>query len=117
MSMALVLAMPSVPYARRRDLLPNRPGLYFVVRDRTEVMYIGMSRKSILRRWMFGHHVAYDIQNSGLTERAEIAYVVYDDVSRIGRDELAAIHEFRPPWNDGHIPAPSAKQALGIKES
>jgi hypothetical protein len=99
-----VLALPAVPYADRRHRLPDRPGLYFVIRDGQEVMYIGMSRRSILRRWKTWHQVVYDVENSGITDRTRIAYIVYSDADRVVKDEKAAIREFRPPFNYSHVP-------------
>lgn len=99
-----VLALPSVPYAERGVRLPDRPGLYFVIRDCQEVMYIGMSQKSIQRRWKTWHQVVYDVEKSGILDRTRIAYIVYSDAARVVQDEKAAIREFRPPLNYSHVP-------------
>lgn len=99
-----VFALPSVPYADRRKKLPDRPGLYFALRG-DDVLYIGMSRKSIRGRWKAGFHDgACQIEKRGLDVGARIAYIVYDNPEAVIEDEKAAIRAFSPLFNYSHVP-------------
>ena len=44
-----ILSLPWLPLENRAEL-PNVPGIYFLLEDE-RVIYIGLSKKSILRRW------------------------------------------------------------------
>lgn len=104
MSFRLIQALPSVAYADRRELLPNAPGLYFAVRDGEEVVYVGMSTKSIRGRWKASFHDGdCKITRSGMRSRIRIAYLVYQDTSGLAEDEKAAIREFYPIFNHRHV--------------
>jgi hypothetical protein len=94
-----VLALPSVPFAERTKRLPDRPGLYFAIGDDSEILYVGMSRKSIRQRWKTWHGAAIQIAKEGLEARVRIAFVVYRDIDAVRHDERAAIREFRPAMN------------------
>jgi hypothetical protein len=97
--------LPSVAYAERRTRLPDSPGLYLAYRDGPEILYIGMSRKSIRGRWKAGFHDgASHIRNRGLEDQVRIAYILYSDTSSLVEDEKAAIREFRPIFNYSHVP-------------
>jgi hypothetical protein len=51
MMIPFYFAFPSVPYELSSGL-PNDPGIYIVVNsNQTEILYIGMSKRSIKQRW------------------------------------------------------------------
>lgn len=107
-----VLALPSVPYPDRRVRLPARPGLYFAIRGDTEILYIGMSRKSIRGRWKAGFHDGgCQIEKRDLCADTRIAYIVYDDTTTLVDDEKAAIRTFMPLFNVSHVPGGYARLA------
>lgn len=100
-----VLALPSVPYVERRARLPDRTGLYFAIGKDSEILYIGMSRHSIRRRWKSSYHDgACKIERRNLCDGTRIAYIVYTDTVRVVEDEKAALREFRPTFNYSHVP-------------
>lgn len=102
--LARLFALPSVPYSERRTRLPDRPGLYFAIRGE-DVLYIGMSRKSIRGRWKAAFHDgACQIEKRGLDVDARIAFIVYDDAGAVERDEKAAIQTFMPLYNYANVP-------------
>jgi hypothetical protein len=98
-----VLALPSVPYPERTKRLPDQPGLYFVIRG-SELLYIGMSKKSIRRRWKTWHLAATYIEKRGLADDVRVAFIVYRDAGVLAADEKAVIREVRPEWNSAHVP-------------
>lgn len=112
-----VLALPSVSYTERRSRLPDRPGLYFAIRDDSEIVYIGMARKSILRRWKNWHSAATSIENDGVSDQVRIAYILYDDVVRLAEDERAAIRQFSPRYNYSHVPGAFVRMQQRMAEA
>lgn len=103
--LARVPSLPSVAYADRRTLLPNKPGLYIAYREGPELLYIGMSTKSIRGRWKAGFHDgAAQIEKRGLQGQTRIAYIVYSDAASVVEDEKAAIRTFSPTYNYSHVP-------------
>lgn len=105
-----VLALPSVAFADRTKRLPERPGLYFAIKDDAEILYIGMSRKSIRQRWKTWHSVVNHVTHRGMADRVRIAFVLYSDTERLKADEKAAIREFRPLLNFEHVPGALDRQ-------
>jgi hypothetical protein len=103
MTLEDVLSLPSIPYAEKRSL-PDLPGLYFVVRESAEVMYVGMSRKSLRRRWLTWHAVVYSIRDAGIADVSRIAYLLCDDVESLAFAERDAIRTFSPLFNSNHVP-------------
>lgn len=99
-----VLALPSVPFTERTRRLPEQPGLYFAILDDSEILYIGMSRKSIRQRWRTWHIAVVHVNRYAMDGRVRIAYVVYRDVDRLKDDEKAALREFRPSLNLKDVP-------------
>lgn len=99
-----VLALPSVAFTERTKRLPDEPGLYFAISDESEILYIGMSRKSIRRRWKTWHTAVNHVNKHGLQDRVRIAFVLYRDTSRLKDDESAALREFRPVLNSSGVP-------------
>ena len=102
-----VFALPSVAYEDRHARLPDRPGLYFAIRadgEGREILYVGLSKKSIRRRWKGWHSATCAIDKRNLGDQVRIAYVVYDDTSRLVADERAALREFAPTFNYSHVP-------------
>jgi hypothetical protein len=105
MSLALVLALPSVSYGERRRRLPAQPGLYFAIRKSAKVIYIGMSTKSIRSRWIGDCNVGYAIHRKEIDPAdIRVAYLVYDDISGLKDEEREAIREFSPVLNYSHVP-------------
>jgi hypothetical protein len=102
--LARVLALPSVPFTERTKRLPERPGLYFAIGDDSEILYIGMSRKSIRQRWKTWHSAVNHVRKQGLEDRVRIAFVLYQDTERLKEDEKAALREFRPILNSSGVP-------------
>lgn len=99
-----VLSLPSVPFTDRTKRLPEHPGLYFAIKDDAEILYIGMSRKSIRQRWKTWHLAVVRIQQQGIEDRVRIAFVLYRDIERLKSDEKAALREFRPALNSLYVP-------------
>lgn len=102
--LARVLVLPSVAFTDRTKRLPDHPGLYFAISDEGEVLYIGMSKKSIRKRWKTWHSVASHVTKSGLEDRVRIAFILYRDTDRLKDDERAALQEFRPILNSSGVP-------------
>jgi hypothetical protein len=99
-----LLMLPSVAYKDRRTALPETPGLYFAIRGR-EVLYIGMSRKSIRSRWQAVAQAGQaQIERRGLQDEVRIAYIIYRDPEAVVDDEKQAIRTFRPTFNFNHVP-------------
>lgn len=91
-----VLVLPSVSY-RRRDLVPDRAGLYFFVCDDESLLYIGMSRRSIRHRVGAHHRVGMFVD---LELSTRIAFLVgYDDPDLLTLAERRAILALRPRFN------------------
>lgn len=102
--LARALALPSVPFTERSKRLPDQPGLYFAIQDDSEVLYIGMSAKSILRRCGTPSSAAGHVTRHDLEGRVRIAFITYRDTGRLKDDERAALREFRPILNSAGVP-------------
>lgn len=105
-----VLALPSVPFTVRTKRLPESPGLYFAIRDDEEVLYIGMSQKSIRQRWKTWHTAVNHVNEHRLQDRVRIAFVLYRDTARLKEDERSALREFRPILNSSGVPGALERQ-------
>jgi hypothetical protein len=99
-----VLALPSVPFVARTKRLPNSPGLYFAISDDSEILYIGMSQKSIRQRWKTWHTAVNHVNKHGLQDRVRIGFVLYSNIATLKDDERAALREFRPILNSSGVP-------------
>jgi hypothetical protein len=105
-----VLVLPSVPFVDRTKRLPEQPGLYFAISDDSEVLYIGMSRKSIRQRWKTWHTAVNHVVKTGIEDRVRIAFVLYGDTDRLKEDEKTALREFRPLLNSMGVPGALERQ-------
>lgn len=99
-----LLALPSVGYEDRRRSLPNSPGLYFVIHADSEVLYVGMARRSVRRRWKTWHQAVFEIKKQGLESDSRIAYLLYEDTDALASDEREAIRALLPTLNFTNVP-------------
>lgn len=78
-----------------RDKLPNTQGIYFVLEDE-KVIYIGLSKTSILRRWWTHEKVKDLIERKG---EIKIAWFECRAVDLLPLMESTLIGYFDPPLN------------------
>jgi hypothetical protein len=91
-------ALSSVPYGARKAL-PDQPGLYFALAADGLVLYVGMSKRSMRRRWN-PHSHRVRMERRGIVK---IAYVVVDDLEELAARERAAISALKPALNSLHV--------------
>lgn len=86
--------LPSLPLTERSNL-PSLPGIYFVISESNEVLYIGQST-NLMFRWHSTNHNKYrDFINLG---NVRIAWLVVEEIDLlIIEGKLISI--FRPPFN------------------
>lgn len=87
-----VLSLDWLPLEERR-ILPNVPGIYFVL-ENDRVIYIGLSRKSILRRW-WNHSKLSDL--SERRGEIKIAWLECRATELLSTIESALITRFGQP--------------------
>lgn len=92
-----VFALPSVPYAEKR-YLPDVPGIYFVLSEDGQVVYIGAANYSLRRRWR-QHNETRTIR---ATQSVRIAYVVCEHYWQRRMTERFAVSSLQPILN-GHF--------------
>lgn len=99
-----VADLPRIPFAAR-GTLPDCPGVYAVVRADGSVVYVGLSRVSLRKRWK-----QHPVMRAAVEEGGEfIAYSALDDIDAIGGTEKAWIREHQPPLNFHYVTAPLAR--------
>ncbi|MBE9015832.1 GIY-YIG nuclease family protein [Chroococcidiopsidales cyanobacterium LEGE 13417] len=89
-----VLSLPWLPLARRQEL-PNVPGIYFVL-ENERVIYIGLSKTSLLRRW-WTHHRIQELE--ARTGDIKIAWLECRALGLLSVIETAMILRFQPQLN------------------
>lgn len=89
-----VLSLPWLPLAQRQEL-PNVPGVYFVL-ENERVIYIGLSKTSILRRW-WTHNKVQELDTR--TGEIKIAWLECRALGLLPVIESAMIMRFRPELN------------------
>jgi excinuclease UvrABC nuclease subunit len=89
-----VRALPCVPYSKK-SLLPQAPGLYFVITDDDQVVYVGEAWESIKARWL-DHAKTRALRR---TTSVRIAYVLCTDSGVRHWAERYAIEHLDPPMN------------------
>lgn len=94
---------PYVAFEDRKDL-PDSPGLYFVTNSKGQCLYIGMSQKSILRRFNSTHHKFSDIKRHG--PATLYYYDDFSDKSVIPKWETLFITKEKPLLNNDRINLP-----------
>lgn len=96
-------ALPSVPVSRR-DLLPDAPGLYFLLLN-GDVIYVGISTTSLRVRW--ASHGKRTVDDS-----ATIAFETAISPDELHTAEVAAIAAFRPRLNVAFMKQQAVKTAI-----
>lgn len=89
--------LPSIPFGDRKKLLPNSPGVYFVMGADGSVLYIGRAN-SMLRRWR-GKHAGH-----GFDQAKSIRWLTVSDFRVLPEIEVAAIRRFKPLLNIKLVP-------------
>lgn len=89
-----VLSLTWLPLAQRQDL-PNVSGIYFVL-ENERVIYIGLSKTSILRRW-WTHNKVQEL--NARTGEIKIAWLECRAISLLPAIETAMLLRFRPELN------------------
>lgn len=87
-------SLDSVPLAQR-DELPNVPGIYFVLED-ANVIYIGLSKRSLLKRWWTHEKLKTFKERS---EEIKIAWFICCAVDLLPLIESTLIGYFDPELN------------------
>lgn len=82
-------ALPRVSVSQRRKL-PETAGVYFVLTNDLQLLYIGSTIK-LRRRWATAHHKEHKFEQA-----AFIAWLSTDDYVTL---ELSLIAQFNPPLN------------------
>ncbi|MCS6942350.1 MAG: GIY-YIG nuclease family protein [Geminocystis sp.] len=93
-----ILGLPRVEL-KQRDLLPPRPGIYYVVDGEKVVWYIGKA-KNLKKRWQGkSHHRIYQL----MTQKKKEFIIYYQLVGEGDLDEWErkAIAKYNPTLNDG----------------
>ncbi|MCL1473221.1 GIY-YIG nuclease family protein [Argonema antarcticum] len=86
---------------RQRHQLPDNPGIYFVIDERDQLLYIGQA-KSLKSRWSGGiHHRYKQFSRKGL-DKIVIRYIL-TSVSELDRLEREYIDRFKPLLNDSKV--------------
>lgn len=86
---------------RLRDRLPDHPGIYFVVSEREQLLYIGQS-KNLRKRWAGASHHRYkQLARKGL-DKIVIKYILAS-VSELKELEGQYIEQFNPLLNDSKV--------------
>src|SRR4051794_23714059 len=82
--------LPSLPLAQRSEL-PSAPGVYFVLGEDNEVLYIGQSI-SLLRRWaVFTHGKLSELKKLG---NVRLAWIEMEATEALGDVESVLIRHF-----------------------
>jgi GIY-YIG catalytic domain len=82
---------------RLRDLLPDHPGIYFVVGEREQLFYVGQA-KNLRKRWAGASHHRYkQFARKGL-DKIVIRYILAS-VSELNELERQYIEQFNPLLN------------------
>ena len=89
-----VLSLPWLPLAKRIEL-PNVPGIYFVL-ENEQVIYIGLSKTSLLRRWWTHNKVQELNARAG---EIRIAWLECRALGLLPVIETAMIIRFQPELN------------------
>lgn len=87
--------LPSLPLSWK-SALPKCPGIYFVITEEEEIVYIGRST-NINRRWLSKNHHLYNdlLQIPGL----RISWLEVNNANLLPRIEAALIQGFKPRLN------------------
>jgi|GEM_PF-3349987 len=86
---------------RQRHQLPAHPGIYFVVNEHDQLLYIGQA-KSLKNRWAGGSHHRYkQFSRKGL-DKIFIKYIL-TSVSELNKLEREYINLFKPLINDSKV--------------
>lgn len=89
-----VLMLPRVT-AETMQYLPDRPGVYFVMIDAKYLVYVGISRISIKKRWI-GHHRQAELMGYG---KVLVAYQIETSLEVIDATERYWIDTYDPVCN------------------
>jgi hypothetical protein len=92
------LPFESIP---NRNLLPKASGIYFVINDLEEILYIGKST-NIQSRWQ-GHNISADLDNP---KKCKVSYLEIKDTDlyQIYELEKYFIEKFQPKLNINSSP-------------
>lgn len=90
--------LPSIQFTDRKSLLPDSPGVYFVLGATGEVLYVGRARR-MRTRWR-GHHAGERM----VSQAGTIAWLAVDDRYLLPQMEDACIEYFRPTLNKNPRP-------------
>lgn len=104
------VSLPTVSLEHRLNL-PDEPGVYLVVLENGEVLYVGKSI-NIKHRWS-AHHRYYQLQSQNVF----IAWMLVDDISLLHEVEAYLIKEFAPSMNNSPVKSPLLKRTFQIRES
>lgn len=80
-------------------MLPNSPGVYFVLSTNDEVLYVGRTF-SLFIRWQT-HHRRTQLET---LPGVRIAWLSVDDPTRLSELERTYIEHFQPPLNRAPVP-------------
>lgn len=108
----------ALPYVRMSELiyLPTCSGVYFVIRESGEVIYIGRS-VNIRQRWR-AHNAQKELCNIRDLESARHTRVAWlqAEKSEIAQLEIRFIRQFKPRLNVNHVPVePKQRTCPSIK--
>lgn len=94
-----ILDLPSLTWNDRR-LLPESPGLYFVITD-GQITYIGKTTRTLRKRWLYRSD---DLPKFRYFGEFWITFAVITDFELLDRLERDLLRRFRPPLNGYCVP-------------
>ncbi|WDD30130.1 GIY-YIG nuclease family protein (plasmid) [Nostoc sp. UHCC 0926] len=98
----------SLPLADRRKL-PKYAGIYFVINTNNELLYIGLSKTNLAKRWR-NHHQLHHLTTMG--DGIYIVWAKFDDITALVKLESGLIKFFQPILN--RLPASGDKVTVSV---